>query len=331
MTNEPPAGLKANLLRSYASDPISDPAFMKGTKKGVEAVWDKLVFGLCFFHALIQERRNFGPLGWNISYEFNESDLRISVKQLQKFLNEYAQVPWKALAYLAGECNYGGRVTDDKDRRCLMSLLSLFYTPDILNDDYALTSSGLYKAPARGSLDSYLAHIKSLPAQAAPEVFGLHANADIAKDIAETNALLSSVLATQASALGAAAAGGGGGGGGEGKKGGENTLGELASSILKTLPPAFAIADVQLKYPVRYEESMNTVLVQELVRFNRLLTVIRDSLVSVHKATQGLVVMSKELEEVAVSMSLGRVPDMWAGKSYPSLKPLVGLFSLCPS
>jgi dynein heavy chain len=162
MTNEPPKGMKSNLLRTFSSDPICDSNFYNGCKKQSE--WEKLLFGLCFFHALVQERRSFGALGWNIPYEFNESDLKISVRQLKIFLDQYNEIPWKALNYLTGECNYGGRVTDEFDRRTLVSLLSIVYNNSVVEDaKYKFSPSGVYYSASKNGYSSYMEYIKSLP------------------------------------------------------------------------------------------------------------------------------------------------------------------------
>lgn len=71
-----------------------------------------------------------------------------------------------------------------------------------------------------------------------------------------------------------------------------------------------------------YRESLNTVLIQEAIRYNRLLKVIRTTLRDLQKALKGLVVMSEALEKMSLSLFSNIVPDMWASKAYPSLKPL---------
>lgn len=73
LTTEPPRGMRANLRRSYQNLTQED---LDSCDK--PEIWRKLVFNFCFFHAVVQERRKFGPLGWNIRYEFNDSDLETS-------------------------------------------------------------------------------------------------------------------------------------------------------------------------------------------------------------------------------------------------------------
>jgi dynein heavy chain len=77
ITQEVPKGLRNNLRMTYNKDPQQGEAFFESSTK--PAVWKKLLFSLAFFHAILLERRDFGPLGWNIPYGFMDSDLKISV------------------------------------------------------------------------------------------------------------------------------------------------------------------------------------------------------------------------------------------------------------
>ncbi|ESN93529.1 hypothetical protein HELRODRAFT_194054 [Helobdella robusta] len=321
MTKQPPKGLRFNLLRSYNMSPIRDPEFFNGSTK--PAIWKKLLFGLCFFHAQVQERKKFGAIGWNIQYEFNEADLKISVQQLAMFLNEYEEVQFEALKYLTGECNYGGRVTDNWDRRTLKTILDKYYCKEIIEQDrYYFDESKFYYAPdeentqykdyevnhVQKEYEDYIEYIKNLPFTVHPNIFGLHANVDITKDQNEAKLFFETMnIIKRVSVKGKSA---------------EQVVMEIASSIYERLPLDFDPRLAIDKYPTSYKQSMNTVLVQEMGRFNKLLTTIKSSLVNVQKAIQGLVVMSSDMEEVVVSLLTNKVPSMWMKKSYPSLKPL---------
>ena len=319
MTFEPPAGLRANLLGSYSMDPIIDPEFFNVvfSDESLQPVFHKLIYSLCFFHANIQERREFGSLGWNNPYEFNESDLKISVKQLHIFLELYDELPWKALNYSTGQCNYGGRVTDDKDRRCLMAILRSYYNASVLDPNHKISPSGDWLMPDDMTWDGYNQFIENLPLQVEPEVFGLHENANITKDMGYTNNLFLSILLTQSSS----------GGGDEGGKSQEDVTFDVASMNLQKMPPLFDMELAELKYPIKWDESMNTVLVQELMRYNKLNTVVVQSLGQTKQAMKGTIVMSEELEALGNSLFYGRIPKKWEDNSYPSLKPLAGYVS----
>jgi dynein heavy chain len=138
----------------------------------------------------------------------------------------------------------------------------------------------------------------ALPLQEDPEVFGLHENANITMDLQKTQALLDALLSTQHRS------GGSGGGGGSAAKPVDDVIYDTAADILAKLPQEFDLETARRRYPVLYEESMNTVLCQELVRANALLAQISSSLRELKKAVRGLILLTADLEKVRGSMCL---------------------------
>jgi dynein heavy chain len=175
VTNEPPRGIRAHLHRLLGAMSNEDYESCQKPK-----IWKKLLFGIGFFHAVIQERKKFGPLGFNKVYEWTETDFTVSVSYLRMFLNEQANIPWDALRFLTGEIIYGGRVTDDWDRRCMMSILCRFYSEQILGEGYFFSRGETYHAPVISGVTEMLEYVESLPFEDDHDVFAMHANGDAA-------------------------------------------------------------------------------------------------------------------------------------------------------
>lgn len=311
LTNEPPRGMRANMLRSFDLQ-LSD-ALLDSSAKPDE--FRKLLCGLTFFHGILQERRKFGPLGWNITYGFNDSDMETAIAVLSRFLNEQDTVPWDALTYVTGHINYGGRVTDDWDRRCLMTILERFYNPKILDEGYKFSSSGKYFAPESGSFSHYKRYLESLPHHDNPEIFGMHANANITYMMQETSTMFGTILSLQPRDAG-----------GEGGQSPDDVVVGIAQSIQAGLPLVLDRDDAgSTTFKVRDNgqmDSLATVLGQELVKFNRLLSHLSSSLVGLQKAIKGLVVMSLDLDRMYTSFQRNQVPQIWEKVGFASLKPL---------
>ena len=102
VVTEPPNGLKLNMRNTYFK--ISASALTDCPNPS----FPSLVFVLAFFHAVVQERRKYGKIGWNVSYDFNESDFQVCMDILNTYLtkaeeNGDTKIPWSSLKYLIGE------------------------------------------------------------------------------------------------------------------------------------------------------------------------------------------------------------------------------------
>jgi dynein heavy chain len=311
MTTEPPRGLRSNMLTLFNT--ISDDQFMRC---GNPIVYRKLLFCLAWFHAILLERRKFKSLGFNIPYDFNGSDFDICHDLVIVFLDEYPdRIPFDAMKYLIAEANYGGRVTDDWDRRLVnVYIAELFCDECVQSETFPLSDLPDYMVPhdpgAALTLRQYKDLIKGMPPTDHPLAFGQHSNSDMAASIDDAATLIDTLVSLQPRMAQVV----------DDEAG--DPLARQCQELLETTPELFDAKDVRERMEVRTDpDPLKTVLFQEVDRYNKLLGSLRSSLSTIIKVQNGTASTTVELEEVILGLQQLKVPRSW-GKTYPSVKPL---------
>ena len=185
---EPPSGIKASLIRTYQGN-VNPQRSEKAPKERC-----RMHFLLSWFHAVIQERLRYTPIGWSKKYEFNETDQRASLDAVDEWITKATpemsdnidpkKIPWDAIRILLSETIYGGKIDNEYDQKILNSLTEQLFTPRGFESSFALfnvpksSDTGPLIAPEGRRVADYKAWIDELPSIESPLWCGLPANVD---------------------------------------------------------------------------------------------------------------------------------------------------------
>ncbi|KAI9206840.1 dynein heavy chain and region D6 of dynein motor-domain-containing protein [Polychytrium aggregatum] len=302
-TNEPPQGIKAGLKRTYAWF-TQDMLDMSARPQ-----YKPLLYGLAFLHSVVQERRKFGPLGWNIPYEFNQSDLAASVQFVQNHVDELApkaNISWQTARYMFCEVHYGGRVTDDFDRRLLATYGKVWFGDHMFADSFNFYKG--YTIPHLKSVEEYRQSIESLPLIDTPDVFGLHPNADISSQTKESQKMLDTIMSIQPKDSNT--------GSGETR---EDAVKRMANDLLSKLPEDFD--KNRVKSCIQKQggpKPLNIFVGQEVDRMQVVISIVRSTLSDLKLAIDGTIIYSAQLQNALDALYDARVPETWVKVSWQS-------------
>ncbi|XP_077829199.1 dynein axonemal heavy chain 17 [Macaca mulatta] len=309
ITNEPPTGMHANLHK--ALDLFTQDTLEMCTK---EMEFKCILFALCYFHAVVAERRKFGAQGWNRSYPFNNGDLTISINVLYNYLEANPKVPWDDLRYLFGEIMYGGHITDDWDRRLCRTYLAEYIRTEMLEGDVLLAPG--FQIPPNLDYKGYHEYIdENLPPES-PYLYGLHPNAEIGFLTVTSEKLFRTVLEMQPKETDSGA------GTGVSR---EEKVKAVLDDILEKIPETFNMAEIMAK--AAEKTPYVVVAFQECERMNILTNEMRRSLKELNLGLKGELTITTDMEDLSTALFYDTVPDTWVARAYPSMMGLAAWYA----
>jgi dynein heavy chain len=305
VANEAPQDLKANLRRAYLN---FNNQRLESCSKVQE--FKSILFGLCFFHALVIGRKKFGAIGWSRVYNFNEGDLTICADVLNNYLEKYEKVPYEDIRYIFGEIMYGGHITDGWDRRTNSSYLKVLIKPELLLGSN-LAPNFKSPDPVRYDYDAYKKYIDEKLPQESPVLFYLHSNAEISYLTAQGEFMFDSIFNVQGGSVVAAV--------GKKKDDLQENIKAFTDKLL--LCANFKLADIKAKVPVL--GPYDVVAVQECERINIINSSLLKTLEELTKGINGELNITDAMEDLSKSIRYNKLPDVWSNVSgYPSKKSL---------
>ncbi|EDV94006.1 GH23824 [Drosophila grimshawi] len=294
-----------------ALDNFSDETLEMCSK---ETEFKAILFSLCYFHAVVAERRKFGPQGWNRSYPFNVGDLTISVYVLFNYLEANTRVPWEDLRYLFGEIMYGGHITDDWDRRLCRTYLEEFMQAELIDGELEFCPG--FPAPGILRYAGYHQYIDSNLPLESPTLYGLNLNAEIGFLTTVSERLFRIIFELQPRMSS--------GSGGAESVSQEDIIKGVIEDLMDKLPTPFNIVELMARVEVRNPYII--VAFQECERMNNLMAELRRSLNELDLGLKGELTISSNMEDLMLYLYMDQVPEQWTKLAYPSLLGLLSWF-----
>mmetsp|Transcript_3970 Transcript_3970/g.12355 ORF Transcript_3970/g.12355 Transcript_3970/m.12355 type:complete len:1069 (+) Transcript_3970:10200-13406(+) len=327
---EPPEGVRAVVKEMYEMALHQSPDFLSSCSRGNQ--FRRIFYALCICHAVFIGRAKYSSsqcsaflcqgtcleifipeyrLGWMREYSFEPNDLLLSSDQVIALLDNQQEGDvtklFASLQRCVGEHVYMGRVNDE-DRHLLMVLLNRFCNPDVLRPGHALSSSGEFRMPLQdGGQHSWLRTIDALPEAATLEFLGLHECANARRNKSETLELLASISLTDGIEME------------DGEQAALQCTSRKVGKLLTLIPPSLGQDETRIRRQ-RDNCFLNSVILQEVCRYDALLVVIRRTLADIQSALEGQT--SVRSRDALQSVMCDNIPGAWYPDSYFSVDRL---------